>query len=83
MLEYLFALIAVAVIAYFLKVKLEAKTVVIAFILFVFASFLWGSAADYFGIQPSDLTTNLLYSLVGFVIFWILWLKWGRKAARD
>jgi len=83
MLEYLFALIAVAVVAYFLKVKLEAKPVLIAFLLFVFASFIWGSIANNFGLQPSDLMTNLLYSLVGFTIFWILWLKWGRKAARD
>jgi hypothetical protein len=78
--EYIIALIAVAIIAWLLKVKMKASALVLAFILFLIASFIWGAVANYFKIQPSDLIANLLYSLVAFVIFWLLWHLVGKKA---
>ena len=81
MIEYIIALIAIAIVAWLLKVKMKASALVLAFILFLIASFIWGAIANYFNIQPSDLVTNLLYSLVAFVIFWLLWHLVGKEAS--
>ena len=81
MIEYIIALIAVAIIAWLLKVKMKASALVLAFILFIVAGLIWGAVANYFKIQPSDWITNLLYSFVAFVIFWLLWHLVGKKAS--
>lgn len=81
MLGYVIALIAVGLLAVLLKVRVKAKTALLAFITFMVASFIWGTAAKSFNLEPTDLPSMILYSLVAFILFWVLWLKFGKAEA--
>jgi hypothetical protein len=72
---YVVALLGVALIAYLLKARVAPKEVVIAFATFLAVGWVWGAAADWLGLKPSDLASMILYSLVAFSGFWVVWSK--------
>lgn len=82
MIEYIIAIIAVAVLAWLIKARTTAKEAALAFITFIVMTFIWGAIAGYFGLKPSGIVETILYSLVAFLLFWVVWTKWGRSAAR-
>jgi len=81
MIEYVVALAAIALLGYYvLKVPLRSRSFGIALAIFLLSSFIWGSVAEAFKIQPTDVLTGILYSATAFLLFWVLWLKFGRSA---
>ena len=62
--------------------KFDIKEMAIAFFLFMISMWIGGYINSILGLQAGgDFFNSLIFSFVPFAAFWIIWQKFGHKAA--